>query len=312
MAKSSSMLRGPFAFDADDKLGRIAAFAAPWSIEATLPSAADIESVAAIAPPDTEVYLSAVANKPRDRVLEAARRVRAAGLEPVPHIAARLFEGETELNDFLARVTGETGATRALVIAGDRDTPAGPFADALAVIDSGLLQKHGILRIGVSGYPDGHPRIKEDELARAFVAKCAAAQAGGLDLHIVTQFCFDADRVLAWLYRIGNAARAVPIKIGMAGPTGATTLLRYALRCGVNTSVRGLTRHAGMMGRLLSDAAPDAIMRALAEAGAEQNNVTPHFFSFGGLVATAQWARAVASGAIALDPTTGGFRVVRR
>ncbi|MGE0733127.1 MAG: methylenetetrahydrofolate reductase [Alphaproteobacteria bacterium] len=312
MAKTSSILRGPYAFDADDEIGRIASFAAPWSLEATLPSAADIEAVAAIAPPATEVYLSAVANKPRERVLEAARRVRAAGLEPVPHIAARMFESRAALDAFLARATGEIGVVRALVIAGDRDAPAGPFADALAVIESGLLQQHGITRIGISGYPDGHPRIKEDELARAFRAKRAAASAGGLDVHIVTQFCFDPDRVMAWLYRMGNAARDVPIKIGMAGPTGIATLLRYALRCGVNTSVRGLSRNAGMMGRLLGDAAPDAIMRALAEAGADDNNVTPHFFSFGGLVATAQWARAVANGAIALDPASGGFRVVRR
>ena len=40
--------------------------------------------------------------------------------------------------------------------------------------------------------------------------------------------------------------------------------------------------------------APDAIIRALAQARPELGEVAPHFFTFGGLGATARWASAAA------------------
>jgi methylenetetrahydrofolate reductase (NADPH) len=83
----------------------------------------------------------------------------------------------------------------------------------------------------------------------------------------------------------------------MAGPTSIGTLLRYAQRCGVRASFGVLSRHTKAMGHLLAPAAPDAIIGALAAAcaGGALGPVTPHFFSFGGVVRTAQWAAAAGS-----------------
>ncbi len=53
-------------------------------------------------------------------------------------------------------------------------------------------------------------------------------------------------------------------------------------------------------------ATPDDLVRALA--GAAPANVGAHFFSFGGLPATARWAGAVAAGRLALDGESG-FKV---
>ena len=69
---------------------RIAAFMAGFSIEATRPSDADIAAMAALGH-GTCVYLSAPPNRPVDEAVAAAIRLRAAGFEPVPHLAVRGF-----------------------------------------------------------------------------------------------------------------------------------------------------------------------------------------------------------------------------
>ena len=97
----------------------------------------------------------------------------------------------------------------------------------------------------------------------------------------------------------------------MAGPTSAAALLRYARRCGVAASAQGLARHAGLARHVFSRAAPDQLIRALAAGCAEGSlgQVAAHFYSFGGLGATARWSAAVAAGHVELDHTDG-FGVV--
>ncbi|MFL4980236.1 MAG: hypothetical protein ACJ8FV_17345, partial [Xanthobacteraceae bacterium] len=99
-----------------------------------------------------------------------------------------------------------------------------------------------------------------------------------------------------------------PIRIGLAGPTNIATLLRYARRCGVRASAQGLARQSGLARQIFGMSAPDMIVRALAEARGQLGDVTLHFFSFGGIVTTARWARAVRAGRIMPD-ATGGFQV---
>jgi len=233
--------------------------------------------------------------------------VRAAGFEPVPHLAARGIESRGAFDEALARMTKEARVRRALVITGDIDRPKGPFASAIELIESGLLQSHGISEIGIAGYPEGHPRISQEVLDRSLAAKADAAEQTGLSVHIVTQFAFDAHVITSWLMRLRDLGIEHPVRIGMAGPTSLSTLLRYAQRCGVRASAQGLTRQAGLIKHLLGTSAPDGIIRPLAEATAEGKlgRVAAHFFSFGGAAATARWANAAASGHIVLDRTSG-------
>lgn len=277
---------------------QLIAFMRHWSLEAAHPGAAEIAALKAAAPAGTEVFLPAVPSQPRARVVEAAAELTAAGLAPVPHLAARQFTDRAELAGFLQALAA-AGVERALVIAGDRDDAAGPFADALAVIASGLLQHHGIRRIGIGGYPEGHPRIPEAVLARALADKLAAAAEAGLAVQIVTQFCFDPDAIHGWLRRQRAAGIAAPVRIGMAGPAGMAALMRYAARCGVRASARGLVRNVSAMRGLIGQATPDDLLRALSERGEGLGPVTAHFYSFGGLLRTADYARAAAAGHLA-------------
>ena len=178
------------------------------------------------------------------------------------------------------------------------------------MIDGGALQRHGITGIAIAAYPDGHPRISQQDLDRSLADKIQSAEATGLAVHIVTQFGFDAQAILQWIGRLREFGVEHPVRIGLAGPTNLATLLRYAKRCGVRASAQGLARQAGLLRQLFAMSAPDALVRALAQARADKHlgEIAPHFFSFGGLLCTARWAAAVAQRRIALEASEG-FRV---
>lgn len=288
-----------------DRVARIVALMTGFSIEATRPAATDIAALGLLER-GTRIYLSAVPNRPADESVAAATGLRAAGLYPVPHVAVRSFTSAAALDDFLARLHGEAGVDSVLVIAGDRDE-CGPFRSARDAIDSGLLLRRGVRTIGIAGYPDGHPRIGDDELSRALTDKIAAAEAIGLTVEIVTQFCFDAHAILDFIGRVRAFGFDHRLRIGLAGPTSLSSLMRYASRCGVRASAQALTQRSGLMRQMFTTAAPDYLLRTLADAA--PSGVVPHFFSFGGIAATARWARAVADGHIAIQGGDG-FRVV--
>ena len=293
-----------------DAADAIADFMRGFSLEATRPSAEDVATSAAVVPAGTRVYVSAVPTRPVIEAIETAVRLRTAGFEPVPHLAVRNFATARDLDDFLARMSGEAGARCVLVIAGDRDQPAGAFRSAIEVLDGGSLQRHGVVGIGIAGYPDGHPRISQQDLDRALADKIHAAEATGMAVHIVTQFCLDAHAILNWIGRLRDFGGEHPVRVGLAGPTNLATLLRYAKRCGVRASAQGLARQAGLVRQLFAMSAPDALVRVLAEARTNRHlgEIAPHFFSFGGLARTGRWAAAVAEGRIALEGGEG-FRV---
>jgi methylenetetrahydrofolate reductase (NADPH) len=266
----------------------MARFASRFSLEATRPVEQEIAALAGIVPRGTAVYLSMVPGQGLAQHAGVAALVRRNGLEPVPHLSARRIASKDELIDFLARVQGEANCRQALVVAGDVE-PKGPFIDALGLIRSGLLQKANIEEIGVAGYPEGHPGIPTDKIGAALRDKLAEAGASGFRLHIVSQFSFAPDRVVAWVKSLRAQGIALPIKVGMAGPTSITALLRYARRCGVTASLTGLMSGAAL--GLLGNVGPDRIIDAL-DAAPDLGDTRAHYFSFGGVLDTARYAQA--------------------
>ncbi len=146
------------------------------------------------------------------------------------------------------------------MIGGDVDA-AGIYADALAVIQKGGLREAGIEEIGIGAYPEGHSRIPAGRLEAALDEKIAAATAQGLAVHIVSQFSFSPERILAWLRQLRACGISKPVKVGMAGPTSVPALLRYAKRCGVTASLRGLM--SGAAASLIGHVGPDRILETL-------------------------------------------------
>jgi methylenetetrahydrofolate reductase (NADPH) len=270
------------------------------SLEATFPRRAELDATRRILPPGIPLYLSLPLSHAPAELGGLATQVRMAGFEPVPHIAARSLTSRDEAHDLLARLNGEAGVTRALVIAGDADQPAGPFADALSLIESDLFECNGFTAIGIAAYPDGHPRIANVALASALTKKLDAIYSRGLSADIVSQFCFDGERVIAWLRQLRYLRVDVPIKLGVTGPASLRALLRYALKCGVRTAAKGARNTPAV--QLLTESRPDRMLKTLSQITAlSTGSVSVHVFSFGGLLKTARWVAAAAAGEVAID-----------
>ena len=283
----------------------IAQFMAQASFETARLAAGDREALQRLGR-GTPIYVTAVHGHPSEEQVAVAASTAALGLEPVPHIAARGFASAAALDRHLGRLVAEAAVRRVLVISGDETATAGPFRTALEVIDSGLLQTHGIAEIGIAAYPEGHKRLSATDLDRALAAKLEAAAATGLAAHIVTQFGFAAAPLLAWIERLREQGIDHKVRVGFAGPAPLADLLRYARICSVPTSPQGLA--TGLARSAFAMMAPDAVLRPIAESAAQLGDVAPHLYAFGGLAAAVRWAGAAAAGRIALDHA-GGFSV---
>lgn len=264
------------------------------SIEIAPRERAEIAAVAAALPVNTCIYVPAPARRPLSEALEAVAAVRAAGLDPVPHVAARRFRSRTELIDFVTAAVQQHGAHRVMLIAGDEAQPLGPYADSLQLLEDGVLLQAGVREVGISGYPEGHGRIVKAELDSAFVRKLELARTQGLGAYVVTQFSFSTTRITAFCAELARREPEVPVYVGMAGPTDPVALMRYAQICGVSASLRAMrTLGAGMVG-LATHTDPHEQLVALAhyaDSRSTCNVVGVHLYSFGGAVRCATWLR---------------------
>ncbi len=262
------------------------------SFETTARPQSVAETIDAPLPRDASVYITALPGIGQDAVVAAAIRLRQAGLNPVPHLAARSYARADALDALLRRLTGEAGVSDLLVIGGDIDRAAGPFTSSLDLLESGALERHGIRRVGIAGYPEAHPRIPAEALEAALAAKIAYAKAAGIAVRVVTQFCFAPEPIRHWLKGFSARFPDIPVHVGVAGPARVSTLLKYSIACGIGSSLRALQRNRGL-GKLLVEADPAALLHALAPS--EQSISQFHFFPFGGIHRTAQWVRDLAA-----------------
>ena len=264
------------------------------SIEISPRERAEIDGVAEALPVNSCIYVPAPAARPLAETLDAVAAIRRAGLDPVPHIAARRFSSRVELGDFLSAAVNEHGAHRVMLIAGDEARIRGPYADALQVLEDGVLSRVGIREVGLSGYPEGHGRISNAALEAAFARKLALAREQGLGAYVVTQFSFSTTRIGAFCADLARREPEVPVYVGMAGPTDPVRLMRYAQRCGVSTSLRAMRNLGASMAGLATHTDPHEQLLALArysDARSECNVIGIHLYSFGGALATAHWLR---------------------
>ena len=121
-----------------------------YSLEMTAKDRPALYEVANAIAPETPVAITFLPNETMDARIEAAIGLRALGFEPMPHLSARRIASREELAQMVARTTAEAGVRRVFLVAGDPPVPAGPFADTMSLIDTGLFEQHGIQAIGIA------------------------------------------------------------------------------------------------------------------------------------------------------------------
>lgn len=252
-----------------------------------------LEEAASLIPAGTKVNVTFLGNEDLQMRVSAARRVRELGFTPVPHISARRIASRAQLEEFLSALREVGASERVFCVGGDPAEPMGPYPDSLSIIRTGILQDFGVREVSIAGYPEGHPDIADDVLWSHLEDKSAALAEQGLDAVILTQFAFDTDPVMAWIRSVRGRGIATPIRIGTPGPAGIKRLLGFARRFGIGANAMIVKKYGFSLTNLMGTAGPDRFVTDLAGLLAQDETsgrVDVHFYTFGGLAATANWA----------------------
>ncbi|MFI6366187.1 methylenetetrahydrofolate reductase [Nocardia sp. NPDC050630] len=264
---------------------------ADCSLEITGKDVPELDTARALLPAGTRINVTYLANENLELRRGAALAAKRTGFTPVPHIAARRLPDEHALVEFLSALRADGTAESLFVIGGDPARPEGPYPDTLTIIESGLLEQHGVRQVGIAGYPEAHPAIPTGELWAALEKKAAALTEHNLSGEVITQFGFDVDAVIDWIEQTRARDVTLPIRVGVPGPAGVRRLLTMASRLGVGSSATIAKKYGLSVTNLLGTAGPERFIRELAERidPANHGRVGLHFYTFGGLRTTAEW-----------------------
>jgi methylenetetrahydrofolate reductase (NADPH) len=294
------------------KLGHeIISFLENCSIEATPHERDRVEKFPTYLDVGSTVYVAHPPKLSIDDVVDMAKRLMQVGYSPVPHIVARKIEDRKQLDSALGKLAG-AGIDRLLVVAGDPAAPAGEFSDSLAVLRTGLITHHGFRQVAIAGHPESSRAIGPTVLRQALLDKCAFAARSKLDMYVVTQFGFDPDLVFAWEKHTATDNVSLPVRVGMAGRVPFRQLVRYAMRCGVGTSLKTVVGMTSAMTHLAHLPGPDELVTAFARyraANPASRLIGAHLFAFGGLESSARWLSAVQAGRFTLNQESTGFEL---
>ncbi len=251
-----------------------------------LPTAKIEAAVVEHIPRDVTVTVTASPTKGMDATLGLTERLIGHGYQVVPHLAARMISGRSELTEIVDRLQA-LGVTNVFCPAGDADPPAGEYTGALAMLEHLSAMGRPFRDVGITGYPESHPAIEDDITIQSMWDKRAHAT------YVVSNLCFDAESIATWLKRMRKRGIDLPVLIGLPGPVERTKLLTMATKIGVGQSVRFLKSHASAFARIaapggfsperfLEKAAPSLADPTLQVAGL-------HLFTFNQVAETEAW-----------------------
>jgi methylenetetrahydrofolate reductase (NADPH) len=291
MAQSSGVTRAePMA----RAVTSVAGFARRASVELNVHELKDLAAGRELLPADAKVYISHLPKQAWADTLAASERVRAAGLDPVPHIPVRLLSDRTDAERLIAALIERARVAELLLIAGDHAQPRGAYPAVLELLQTGLLQSHGIRRVSFAAHPEGHPVVALDDTRKAAIDKAQWARQAGLAASFVTQFCFESEPFVTWANDARDRGIQARLIAGVAGPASIAKLVRFAVQCGVGRSMRALSARPGVMTRLMEEHGPERLLDELVQAKAPLDGI--HLFGFGGFLRTCRWLRRAAAG----------------
>jgi len=240
-------------------------------------------------PAGMTVTVTASPVKGLEPTIELTERLAARGYRVVPHVAARSVTGDAHLADIVARLTA-AGCDDVFVPGGDAPHPAGPFDGALPLLERLAGMGSPFSRIGITGYPESHPKIHDDITIQAMWDKRRYAS------YIVSNVCFDAAQLGRWIGRVRARGVTLPLYVGLASPAERTRLLKMAAVAGASESARFITRHPSWILRFWVPGGyhPDRLLdRAAAVLTAPGSGVAGlHLFTFNQLQQAELWRRA--------------------
>lgn len=255
-----------------------------------LPTASAEAAVIECVPRDVAVTVTASPSKGLEPTLALTERLAAAGFCVVPHLSARLVRDAAHLAEIVGRLTA-VGTQDVFVPAGDADPPAGSFTSALDVLEELARLGDPFPRVGITGYPETHPKIEDDVTVQAMWDKRRHAT------YIVSNLCFDPAVLRQWITRIRRRGVTLPLLLGLAGPVERTKLVAMATKIGVADAARFATGHGSALVRLSTPGAyqPERLLDRLSGtlAGPESAVAGLHVFTFNQVRQAEEWRQAL-------------------
>ncbi len=246
----------------------------------------NIRDQAAALPRGAEVSVTASPGKGIEATVELAIELERTGLRAIPHLSARMIRDRAHLATLLSRLR-DAGIDRAFVVGGDADEP-GEFPDGLALLramaDLGQLPAE----LGCPCYPQGHPDIPPDALARALREKAPLVQ------YMTTQLCFDPKAIATFIAERRAEGIELPVKLGIPGVAEIPKLLTISARIGVKDASKFVLRNYRFVGQLLKAGGiykPSRLMQDLAPVIADPTAhvIGLHVYTFNNVPATVAW-----------------------
>lgn len=174
-----------------------------------------------------------------DKTIELAEGLQAHGHTVIPHVSAKLVRDHAHLDEVLGRLS-DAGIDEIFLVGGDSPEPHGPFDSAVALLPAIHEHAQRPKRIGIGAYPEGHPLIDPATLRSSLGEKSELADS------VVTQMCFDADVLVAWIEEARADGLTLPIYIGIPGAVDRRKLLEISMKVGVGQSVSFLRKQRGL------------------------------------------------------------------
>jgi methylenetetrahydrofolate reductase (NADPH) len=235
---------------------------------------------------DTKVTVTASPRKGLEATLELSERLSAAGYPVVPHLSARLVRDRAHLEEVLARLAS-AGIRELFVPAGDATEP-GEFQSAADLLEAMGEARTQFERIGITGYPESHHLISDEETIRAMFVKAEMAT------DIVSQLCFDPATIGWWIGAVRARGVRLPIWIGLPGCVDNAKLVRISMKIGVAESARYVRHQRGVLSRVLTrQFKPTKLLDALANVMSEPDAGVAgfHIYTFNEVGRTERWRR---------------------
>ena len=246
------------------------------------------ESVVEHVPKDIALTVTASPGKGTWATVELAERLAGHGFGVAPHLSARLIRDRLELGEILRRLRG-AGIRNAFVVAGDIDEPAGEFEGATGLLEAMSEIGHDLDEVGITGYPESHPKISDEMTIQAMYEKVPYAT------YIISQICFDPEVTSAWARRVWLRGVKLPIRIGMPGYVNRQKLVRISAGIGLGESARFLHRQRNWLLKLFMPGgySPGRLIEGLKPgfADPESNIQGLHIYTFNELEQTEAWRR---------------------
>jgi methylenetetrahydrofolate reductase (NADPH) len=253
-----------------------------------LPTPSVVDKVVAHVPLDRTVTVTASPAKGLEATLALTEQLARLGYTAVPHLAARMVSGRTELAEVSERMVA-AGVSTVFVPGGDQDPPAGDYTSALDLLEDLTALGSPFAEVGITGYPESHPTISDDLTVQSMWDKRRHAT------HVVSNLNFDAESIRTWVDRMRTRGITMPVLLGIPGPIDRAKLLAMATKIGVGDSTRFLAKHKGTLTRL---AAPggftgEKFLERCAPALARPGSLVTglHVYTFNQIAETEAWRR---------------------